>query len=170
MKKNIIIVSILFIIAIVLKFIFPCCDLFSYNLMEILTAIVFTYGLYCISENKSEKKQIKSKVEEIIELIQKKLDLVFSSPIDVDNKAEYLHSFKYLYSKVNVLKKLCINLDCSNELNNIESELKKLDEFINDNLEQGNEYFNSGKLKAKVPNIICNIENNLDAITIKLYE
>ena len=98
------------------------------------------------------------------------MDLVFSSPIDVDNKAEYLHSFKYLYSKVNVLKKLCINLDCSNELNNIESELKKLDEFINDNLEQGNEYFNSGKLKAKVPNIICNIENNLDAITIKLYE
>lgn len=149
---------------------FSDCSLFNYNFMEILTTIVMTFGIYYLTKINDEKKGKNAKIEFIIELIQKKLNTVFGSAIIVERKEEYLHSFKYLYSKMLVLEKMCIHLKCDEDIKEINNELKKLDEFINENLNCGNEYFSSTPQKEKTPNILCNIENHLDNIVLKIYD
>ncbi len=69
-----------------------------------------------------------------------------------------------------MLEKISVHLKCGEYINNIKAEKEKLDEFINDNIEQGNKYFLGKKVKDKIPNILCNIENNLDNIVLKIYE
>lgn len=68
-----------------------------------------------------------------------------------------------------VLEKMSTHLKCKESINAINNELQKLDEFINENLYHGNDYFSSSEHKEKIPNIVCNIENNLDNIILKIY-
>lgn len=173
MKKVLIIVSMIILIVVFsllgVKF-STCCSLFDYNFMEILTTIVISFGIFYLTKINDEKKEKNRKIEYVIELIQKKLNIVFGNIIVVENKEEYLHSFKYLYSKMVVLEKLCIHLKCDEDIKDINNELEKLDEFINENLNHGNDYFSSNPQKEKVPNILCNIENHLDNIVLKIYD
>lgn len=51
----------------------PDCSIFQYNLMEIITAICVSFGIYYLTKINEEKKNKNNKVEDIIELIQKKI-------------------------------------------------------------------------------------------------
>ena len=153
-----------------LKYFFTNHDLFSYNLMEILTTIVVTIGIYFLTKINNDIKSKNEKVEDTIEWIKNKINTVFNCPIEQNKQAEYLHSFKYIDNKIIVLEKLSKHLNCVEDIREIKNEKQKLDDFINENIGQGDEYFLGETVKEKIPNILCNIETHLDNIILKIYE
>ncbi len=54
---------------------FSSSSLFSYNFMEILTTIVIGFGIYYLTQINDEKKRKNMKIESIMELIDKKLNI-----------------------------------------------------------------------------------------------
>ena len=163
MKKvlPIIIMIVSFILFVFLGAKYSCCELFKYNLMDIITAIFVSFGIYYLTKLGEEKKNKNNKVESIIDLINIKLNSTFSSPIDPDKKPQYLLAFKYLDNKINILE---------NMTKHIKVEKDKLDDFITDNIHHGTEYFLDDKVKDKIPNILINIETHLDSIILKIYD
>lgn len=172
-KKHIIVLSIiillLIIIFIVLKFIFPNQSIFNYNLMEILTASVATFGIFFLTKANDDVRNRNKKIENVIELLRNKFNKVFNPPLKIDKQAEYLYTFKYIDNKIKVLEKLSSHLKCDQDIQDIKNEKQKLDEFINENLCHGEKYFIGETVKEKIPNILCNIETRLDNIIIKIY-
>lgn len=165
----IIILLILMIIFIALKYFFPCCTLFDYNLMDVLTVVVVSLGLYFITEMNDEKTKRNDKIENIINNLKFKFNSVFSLPIKSTKKSEYLYTFKYIDNKIKVLSIFSKHLKCSEEINKLVDIKERLDEFINDNIGQGDAYFNRKEVKDKIPNYLCDIETQLDDIILKLY-
>lgn len=172
-KHYIIILIVLLVISgifIGLKYWIPNHDLFNYNLMEILTTIVVTLGIYFLTKVNDDIRKKNEKIEDIIEWLKNKFNNVFNTPIRKDKQAEYLHSFKYIDNKIAVLEKLSAHLKCNEDIREIKNEKQKLDEFINENIGQGDEYFLGETVKEKVPNILCNIETHLDNIILQIYD
>lgn len=172
-KRPIIILIILLIISgtfVGLKFLIPNQDLFDYNLMEILTAIVVTTGIYFLTQANNDMKIKNQKVEETIDVLKNKFNTTFNSPILEDKYPEYLHTFKYIDNKIEVLKRLSKHLKCDEEIREIINEKQKLDEFISENIGEGKEYFLRKEVKEKIPNILCNIETHLDNIMLQIYK
>ena len=155
-------------IALKIKF----CDspLFNYNLMDIITAVIVTVGIYILTEFNNDIRNKNQKIEEVVNLLKEKLYNVFDKPIDTKKQAEYLYSFKYIDNKIKVLEKLSKHLKCEDEIKEIKNLTEKLDEFISENLIHGNEYFIGETVKGKIPNILCNIETRLDNIVLKMYD
>ena len=153
-----------------LKYWIPNHDLFSYNLMEILTTVIVTIGIYFLTKVNDDIKNKNEKVEDTVEWIREKLNSVFNCTIKQDKQAKYLHTFKYVDNKIVVLKKLSEYLKCDNEIKEIINEKQKLDDFINENIGQGDDYFLGDTVKEKIPNILCNIETHLDNIILKIYD
>ena len=143
--------------------------LFQYNLIEILTCGVVTYGIFYFTIANEKKNNQNTRIENIIELIDKKLRVVFEPNIDVTNQDEYLHSFRYLDNKILILEKMTKSLGCDKEIAYIKNEKDKLDVYINENLNEGNSYFADKSRSEKIPNIIENIETRLDSILLKIY-
>lgn len=145
-------------------------SLLDYNLMEILTTIVVTGGIFFLTKANDDKKNKNDKIQDIIELLKGKFNDVFNLPVKKDKQVEYLHTFKYIDNKIIVLEKLTGHLNCAEDIKEIKREKEKLDEFINENIEQGEEYFQGETVKEKIPNILCNIETHLDNIIIQIYD
>lgn len=145
-------------------------SLLDYNLMEILTTIVVTGGIFFLTKANDDKKNKNDKIQDIIELLKGKFNDVFNLPVKKDKQAEYLHTFKYIDNKIIVWEKLTGHLNCAEDIKEIKREREKLDEFINENIEQGEEYFQGETVKEKIPNILCNIETHLDNIIIQIYD
>lgn len=143
--------------------------LFQYNLIEILTCGVVTYGIFYFTIANEKKNNQNTRIENIIELIDKKLRVVFEPNIDVTKHDEYLHSFRYLDNKILILEKMTKGLGCDKEIADIKNEKDKLDVYINENLNEGNSYFADKSRSEKIPNIIENIETRLDSILLKIY-
>lgn len=143
--------------------------LFQYNLVEILTCGVVTYGIFYFTIANEKKNNQNTRIENIIELIDKKLRVVFEPNIDVTKQDEYLHSFRYLDNKILILEKMTKGLGCDKEIADIKNEKDKLDVYINENLNEGNSYFADKSRSEKIPNIIENIETRLDSILLKIY-
>lgn len=143
--------------------------LFQYNLIEILTCGVVTYGIFYFTIANEKKNNQNTRIENIIELIDKKLRVVFEPNIDVIKQDEYLHSFRYLDNKILILEKMTKGLGCDKEIADIKNEKDKLDVYINENLNEGNSYFADKSRSEKIPNIIENIETRLDSILLKIY-
>lgn len=143
--------------------------LFQYNLIEILTCGVVTYGIFYFTIANEKKNNQNTRIENIIELIDKKLRVVFEPNIDVTKQDEYLHSFRYLDNKILILEKMTKGLGCDKEIADIKNEKDKLDVYINENLNEGNLYFVDKSRSEKIPNIIENIETRLDSILLKIY-
>jgi len=159
----------LFLFFIALNIHFPCVDLFDYNLMEILTAVTVTLAIYFLTKQDNDLRNKNKKIEEIVDLLKNKVNSVFGDPIKGERKEEYLHTFKYIDNKIYILKKLSSHLNCNDKIESIEQEKTRLDEFINENIGQGELYFLREEVKEKIPNILCNIETHLDAIVLKIY-
>ena len=111
--------------------------LFQYNLIEILTCGVVTFGIFYFTIANEKKNNQNTRIESIIELIDKKLRMVFEPSIDVTKQDEYLHSFRYLDNKILILEKMTKGLGCDKEISDIKSEKDKLDVYINENLNSG---------------------------------
>lgn len=174
MNKKILAIVIIILLSISLifiglKYFFPNHDLFNYNLMEILTTIVVTIGLYFLTKVNDDIKKKNEKVEDTIEWIRNRINTVFNCPVQQSKQAEYLHSFKYIDNKINVLERLSKHLNCTEDIREIRNEKQKLDDFINENIGQGDNYFLGVTVKEKIPNILCNIETHLDNIMLKIY-
>lgn len=155
---------------IALKIIFYNNTLFDYNLMDITTVVIVTVGIYILTEFNNDIRNKNQKIEEVVNLLKEKFYNVFDKPIDIKKQAEYLYSFKYIDNKIKVLEKLSKHLKCYDEIKDIKNLTEKLDEFINENLIHGNEYFIEETVKEKIPNILCNIETRLDEIILKIYD
>lgn len=170
-NKNILIaLAILSVIFIVLNCCFSDIGLFQYNLMEILTTVVVGLGLYYLTKVNNDIKSKNDKIENIVEWLKTKFKETFDSKIETSRQAEYLHTFKYIDNKLNVLEKLSKHLKCEEEIKDIKNEKQKLDEFITENIGQGDEYFLGESVKEKIPNILCNIETHLDNIILLIYD
>jgi len=172
-KRSIGMIVILLIISgvfIGLKHWFPDYELFEYNLMEILTTIVVTVGIYFLTKTNDDIRSKNKKVEDIIDWLKNRFNNVFGEPIEQKRQAEYLHTFKYIDNKISVLEKLTKHLKCEADLREIKNEKQKLDDFVNENIGQGDQYFLGEKVKEKVPNILCNIETHLDNIMLQIYD
>lgn len=173
-KKNcIILIVVLLVISgifIGLKYWIPNHDLFNYNLMEILTTIVVTLGIYFLTKVNDDIRKKNEKVEDIIDWLKNKFNTVFNTSIKQEKQAEYLHTFKYIDNKIAVLEKLSAHLKCSDDIRKIKNEKQKLDEFITENIGQGDSYFLGETVKDKIPNILCNIETHLDNIILQIYD
>lgn len=155
---------------IALKIKFCNNPLFNYNLMDIITVVIVTIGIYILTEFNNDIRNKNQKIEEVVNLLKEKLYNVFDKPIDAKKQAEYLYSFKYIDNKIKVLQKLSKHLKCEDEIKEIKNLTEKLDEFISENLIHGNEYFIGETVKEKIPNILCNIETRLDNIVLKMYD
>lgn len=172
-KRTIIIIITLVVLTaifIILKCFIQNNSLFDYNLMEILTTIVVTVGIFFLTKANDDIKSKNDKIQDIIELLRNKLNDVFNAPVKLDKQAEYLHTFKYIDNKIIVLEKLTTHLKCEEDIKEIKNEKQKLDDFINENIGQGEEYFIGETVKEKIPNILCNIETHLDNIIIEIYD
>lgn len=173
MKKSVQIVGCMILVTIAVIFLgikFDDCELFKYNLMDIITTIGVSFGIYYLTKINEEKKDKNNKVENIINLIQKKMNSTFTLPIKSDNKAEYLHTFKYFDNKIMILERMTKHLKCDEEIRSIKIEKDKLDDFITENINLGDEYFMGETVKEKIPNILENIETHLDSIILKIYD
>lgn len=172
MKNKIITFLILFLICgifVGLGIWFKDCVLFQYNLLEIISGIAVAYALYYLTKINEQKNNQNNRIQEVIELIQKKISSVFEKPVDVSEKKEYLHTFKYLDNKIRILEIMTSELKCEIEIEKIKTEKDSLEKFVTENLNEGNDYFVKESVKDKIPNILGNIENQLDNITVKIY-
>ncbi len=173
MRKKVIITIIILVVCIlliVLKYLIPNHDLFNYNLMEILTTVVVSFGIYYLTKINDDIKSKNKKTQDVIELLRNKFNDVFNQPIDPKNKQQYLHSFKYIDNKIAVLEKLSTHLKCAEDIKELKNEKGKLDDFINENIGQGVQYFLRDEVKEKIPNILCNVETRLDNIILYIYD
>ena len=84
-KRKTFIAGILLVITAIfiwLKYLIPNHDLFSYNLMEILTTIVVTIAIFFLTKANDDIKNKNDKIEDIIELLKNSI-YTFSSAIFV---------------------------------------------------------------------------------------
>lgn len=172
MRHRWLILTIIVITSLILFFLgylFYNCPLFDYNVIDILTCGFVTYGVLYFTIANENKNNQNIRIEHIIDLINNKLKNVFEPNIDTTRREEYLHTFKYLDNKITVLEKMTKKLGCDNEIKDIKAEKEKLDEYINENLNEGDEYFTDKTRKEKIPNIVENIESRLDTIILKIY-
>lgn len=169
-KVIFLLLGVLIVIFIGLNCFFPDCKLFQYNLMEILTTVVVGFGIYYLTKLNDDIKSKNDKIENIVEWLKTKFKDTFDSNIETSRHAEYLHTFKYIDNKLKVLEKLSVHLNCESEIKDIKNEKQKLDDFITENIGQGDEYFLGESVKEKIPNILCNIETHLDNIILLIYD
>lgn len=174
MKKEYVLkIIILFIIGAIFSsfpFIWKNQPFLEYTLLDVVTGIVITYGIYYFSKVNDEKNNKVSKIDKVIDVFRKRITLLFDKPIDVENnKEEYLHSFKYLDNKFKLLEHMTNSFNCKNEIANIKENLEKIETYITDNINEKNEYFIHTDRKEKIPNLVDNIDGQLDIITIKLF-
>ncbi len=171
--KNVIMCIILIVLSLIfigLECHFSDNGLFQYNLMEIITTVVLGFGIYYLTKINDDIKSKNEKIENIVEWLKSRFKDTFDSEIETNKYAEYLHTFKYIDNKLKVLEKLSTHLNCDSEIKEIKNEKQKLDEFITENIGQGNEYFRGDSVKEKIPNILCNIETHLDNIILLIYD
>lgn len=173
MKKLLMFLGLIIVIALfsIPPFICDKYDFFKYTLLDVVTGIGVSYGIYYLSKVNDEKNNKTIKIDQIIDVFRKRLTILFAKPIDVENnKEEYYHSFKYLDNKFKLLEHMTKSFDCENEIENIKINLEKLETYITDNINEKNDYFTKdSERKEKIPNIIDTIEVQLDNITIKLF-
>lgn len=152
-------------------FIWDDVDFLKYTLLDVVTGIGITYGIYYFSKINDEKNNKAAKIDQVIDVFRKRLISLFSKEIDVENnKEEYYHSFKYLDNKFKLLEHMTKSFNCDDEIKNISDNLEKLQIYITDNINEKNDYFTKDKeRKEKIPNLIDTIEVQLDNITIKLF-
>lgn len=173
MKKiipPIIIITFVSLVFIYLGAKYYCIELFNYNLMDIITAGFVSFGIYYLTKLSDEKKSKNNKIEDIVQLINTKLNSTFSSPIVSEKQQQYLLAFKYIDNKILILESMSKHLKCEKEIENIKAERYKLDEFITENLYLAPNYFLRDTVKDKIPNILSNIEIHLSSIILKIYE
>jgi len=152
-------------------FIWKDIDFLKYTLLDVVTGIGVTYGIYYLSKNNDEKNNKTSKIDQVIDVFRKRLTLLFDKPINVENnREEYYHTFKYLDNKFKLLEHMTKSFDCDNEVKNIGENLEKIETYITDNINEKNDYFTKdADRKEKIPNLIDTIEVQLDNIMIKLF-
>ena len=152
-------------------FIWKDVDFFKYTLLDIVTGIGVTYGIYYFSKINDEKSSKAAKIDQVIDVFRKRLTVLFEKPIDVENnREEYYHSFKYLDNRFKLLEDMTKSYDCKEEIQNIKDNLEKIKDYVTDNIKEKNEYFTkNSERKEKIPNLIDTIEVQLDNITIKLF-
>lgn len=173
MKKGWKIAILILIIALfsISPFIWKNVDFLKYTLLDVVTGIGVTYGIYYFSKINDEKNNKTNKIDHVIDVFRKRLVSLFNKPIDVENnKEEYYHSFKYLDNKYKLLAHMTESFDCKEEINKIGDNLEKIETYITDNITEKNDYFiKDSDRKEKIPNLIDTIEVQLDNITIKLF-
>lgn len=166
--------SVLVIFAIIFSippFIWKNEPFLSYTLMDIVTGLCVTYGIYYYSKINDEKNHKANKIDQVIDVFRTRLITLFSNPIDVENnKEQYYHTFKYLDNKLKLLEHMSKSFECNDEIKVISENLEKIETYITDNINEKNEYFiKDSTRKEKVPNLIDNIETQLDNITKKMF-
>ena len=78
--------------------------------------------------------------------------------------------YKYLDNKLKLLEHMSKSFECNDEIKVISENLEKIETYITDNINEKNEYFiKDSTRKEKVPNLIDNIETQLDNITKKMF-
>lgn len=174
-RKNLIVILCLIIFGILFSYLhykYPNNSFFDYTLLDIVTGIVISGGIYYFSEMSKMKNSKAIKVDQIIDMYRNKLISLFDQPIDVENnKIEYLHSFKYLNNKLRLLEYMTRDFNCGKEISAIKSDFDKIESYISENIEEKNDYFvKTQERKEKIPNLITNIDNQLGNITIKLWD
>lgn len=169
--KNIAIMIIVLILFSIPPFIWKEVDFLKYTLLDVVTGVVVTYGIYYFSKINDERNNKTNKIDQVIDVFRKRLTSLFDKPIDVENnREEYYHSFKYLDNKFKLLEHMTKSFECKDEIKSIGDNLEKLETYITDNINESNDYFTKEKeRKEKIPNLIDNIEVQLDNITIKLF-
>ena len=60
----------------------------SYTLMDIVTGLCVTYGIYYYSKINDEKNHKANKIDQVIDVFRTRLITLFSNPIDVENNKE----------------------------------------------------------------------------------
>lgn len=169
--KHIILLLLALVLFCIPPFIWKDVDFLKYTLLDVVTGIGLTYGIYYFSKINDEKNSKAAKIDQVIDVFRKRLITLFDKPIDVENnREEYYHSFKYLDNKFKLLEDMTKSFDCDNEIKNIKDNLEKIKDHITDNINEKNEYFiKDSERKEKIPNLIDTIEVQLDYITIKIF-
>lgn len=170
MKNKIIIFSV-FIIAIIIGVLGyklnTVNNLFSFNIIELLTLAIASILLYYLTEKNTNRRKCDDKIENLIVKIISKLSTICLKTPNIGMHSEYLYCFKYISNKFEVLDKLAYK-SCKEHVTNGKNEFDKLRDFITDNINQNEKYFEDKK--DKIPNLVSNIESNLDKIIVEIYD
>lgn len=144
-------------------------ELVAYNLMDILTITVVTFGLYFVTKLNDNIKKKNEKVESIIEILNNKFKKICGEEIKTAEHKSYLTQFKSIDNKISHLKVMSKHLKCEKLIDSIENKKEQIDNFITENINEGDDYFLKEERKDKLPNLLVNIENDLDQITNVIY-
>lgn len=86
------------------------------------------------------------------------------------NKEKVLMNIRYISNKIHILEKLSEkNKEIKDSISYIKKEHKKYIEFVDDNFDQEDIYFQEENRQEKLKSIINNIDNKLDEIIVYLY-
>lgn len=140
------------------------------NAYETMTIIIALFVTYYLTERKNDIRKLNSKIENICSNMQSYLREEYEVIPSKQNKEKVLMNIRYISNKIHILEKLSEkNKEIKNAVNYVKVEHNKYKEFVTDNLDQEDAYFQEEKRQEKIKSMINKMDNKLDEIIVYLY-
>lgn len=140
------------------------------NAYETMTIIIALFVTYYLTERKNDIRKLNSKIENICSNMQSYLREEYKVIPSKTNKEKVLMNIRYISNKIHILEKLSDkNKEIKNAVNYVKIEHNKYKEFVTDNLDQEDEYFQEEKRQEKINSMKNKMDNKLDEIIVYLY-
>lgn len=135
-----------------------------------MTIIIALFVTYYLTERKNDIRKLNSKIENICSNMQSYLREEYKVIPSKTNKEKVLMNIRYISNKIHILEKLSDkNKEIKNAVNYVKIEHNKYKEFVTDNLDQEDEYFQEEKRQEKINSMKNKMDNKLDEIIVYLY-
>lgn len=145
-------------------------DFIKMNAYEIVTIAIALLVTYYLTERKNDIRKLNNKIENICNNMQVYLREEYGITPSKKNKEKVLMNIRYISNKIHILEKLSEkNKEIKDSISYIKKEHKKYIEFVDDNFDQEDIYFQEENRREKLKSIINNIDNKLDEIIVYLY-
>ena len=140
------------------------------NAYEIFTIAIALLVTYYLTERKNDIRKLNNKIENICGNMQVYLREEYGITPSRPNKERVLMNIRYISNKIHILERLSEkNKEIKDAVNYIKIEHNKYREFVTDNFDQEDVYFQEENRQEKLKSIINNIDNKLDEIIVYLY-
>ncbi|CDA30826.1 unknown [Clostridium sp. CAG:492] len=174
-KKKHCYIAIILIFFVIISFINIKCleynwkEYFRMSLQEILTIIVGSIVIYCLTKKDNKESKLYDKVEKKCEDLKEYIKINLKD-IPSMLKEERLLKIRYISNQVSNIERYIDNIDkLSENYRKMKEAFDNLNDFISDNIDQSKEYFDKDNRKIKLERLINNVELRIEDIIIFTY-